>query len=127
MTVSATSPNVELHRPRKVDVITVMSDSLEASLTPAAPHIQPFTLVQSNLQVTMCRYHGGQVERLTRKVIETQYIVISHVWGEAEWQPVSGIDGETLVSKEKAKFMADRLSTVVGNDYFWMDILCVEQ
>lgn len=127
MTASTTSPNKEFHRLCNVDVITVMSDSLEASLTPAAAHIQPFTLVQSSLQVTMCRYHGGQLERVTRKVIETQYIAISHVWEEAEWQPVLGIDGEILVSKEKAKFMAKRLSAVVGNNYFWMDILCVEQ
>ena len=59
-------------------------------------------------------------------VRDTKYLAISHVWGEVEWREVPGIDGQVLISKEKAKFMG-QLKSIVGGAYFWMDILCVEQ
>lgn len=60
-------------------------------------------------------------------VAETDYLAISHVWGDAEWQILPMIDGNVLVSKEKAKFIEERLASIVGAAWFWMDILCVDQ
>jgi len=56
-----------------------------------------------------------------------KYIAVSHVWGQATWQRVAGHEEKVLVSNEKAKFLAERLPSVVGDQYFWMDILCVNQ
>lgn len=47
----------------------------------------------------------------------------SHV----QWRKIPGIDEGVLVSNCKAKFMADRLASIVGTDWFWMDVLCVDQ
>lgn len=37
------------------------------------------------------------------------------------------LDGDVLVSNDKAKFMTQHLSSCVGNEWFWMDILGVNQ
>ena len=81
----------------------------------------------TSLRVVMCRYKDGRVERHEVSVQDTQYIAISHVWEEAQWLHVTGIDWEVLVSPEKAKFMVESLPSIVGSGYFWMDILCVNQ
>lgn len=82
----------------------------------------------STLQIPMCRYNvNGKLEKEKVMVVSTKYLAISHVWGDAQWQEIPGIDGEVLVSKEKAKFLTERLKSIVGTNYFWMDILCVEQ
>jgi Heterokaryon incompatibility protein (HET) len=58
----------------------------------------------------------------------TNYLAISHVWGEAEWRVLSVLDGEKiLASKEKARFIEDGLREFTGEEYFWMDVLCVDQ
>jgi hypothetical protein len=76
----------------------------------------------------MCRFVDGKLERTIQNIDSTDYVTISHVWGQAEWQkiPMLGDDCEVIVSKEKARFMS-RLNSIVKTDYFWMDILCVEQ
>lgn len=57
-----------------------------------------------------------------------QYLAISHVWGQAKWQDISRIDfGQILVSESKARFITEDLSRIVGEEYFWMDVLCVDQ
>ena len=58
---------------------------------------------------------------------DTEYLAISHVWGNASWQQVPGIEGEVLVSDEKAKFLGERLRLIVNSQYFWMDVLCIDQ
>jgi hypothetical protein len=35
--------------------------------------------------------------------------------------------GEVLVSDEKEKFMDEQLPILVGREWFWMDILCIDQ
>lgn len=82
---------------------------------------------QSTPPLTLCRYCDGKLERESHLVENTNYLAISHVWGQAEWQRVPGIEGQVLVSKEKAKFLSEQLSSVVGEEYFWMDILCIDQ
>jgi len=81
------------------------------------------------LQVTMCRY--GELGRLMKAIVpidDVEYIAVSHVWGDdAEWRHFTDVDGDVLASKEKLKFLEDRLASVVGRKWFWMDILCVDQ
>lgn len=81
----------------------------------------------TSLRVVVCRYKDGRVERHEVSVQDTQYIAVSHVWEEAQWLHVTGIDWEVLVSPEKAKFMVESLPSIVGSGYFWMDILCINQ
>jgi Heterokaryon incompatibility protein (HET) len=57
----------------------------------------------------------------------TRYIAISHVWGQATWQTVSGLGGDLLLSAETASFLQYELPSIIGNDWFWMDILCIDQ
>jgi hypothetical protein len=78
------------------------------------------------LQVTMCRYESGKLVKTMMPVEEGEYVAVSHVWGAAELQHIPGV-GEVLVSKEKAKFIAERLSSIVRTEPFWMDIFCVDQ
>jgi hypothetical protein len=83
---------------------------------------------QPHLEVVMCRYVDGKLEREIRPVHQTEFIAISHVWGDnVAWQTVAGVDGEILVSSEKKAFLHEEMPSVVGDSYFWMDILCVNQ
>jgi len=77
----------------------------------------------------MCRYNAetSKFETNEQCVGETKYLAISHVWGQATWRNVVGVDAQILASDEKAKFVAERLPFIVGDDWFWMDILCVDQ
>src|ERR1700733_11202114 len=70
------------------------------------------------LFVTLCRFREGKLERTSRCVETTKYLVISHVWGETEWRKISVIPEDVLVSKEKAKFIEERLNAAVGQEYF---------
>jgi Heterokaryon incompatibility protein (HET) len=82
----------------------------------------------TSLHVMMCRFNAGKLERSLMSAHDTVYLAVSHVWGEAYWQKeIPGVDFELLVSAEKAKFMAEKLKSIIGTQYFWMDILCVEQ
>ncbi|KAJ9613047.1 hypothetical protein H2200_002988 [Cladophialophora chaetospira] len=61
---------------------------------------------------------------------DTDYIAVSHVWGselELEWRSVPGIEDEVLATTRKVEFLTEQLPFVVGESYFWMDILCVDQ
>lgn len=76
----------------------------------------------------MCRYTlEGKITR-SKIDLSTPFVAISHVWGLTEWQNVPGLGvGELLISKQKAGFLTGKLQALVGDAYFWMDILCVDQ
>lgn len=58
----------------------------------------------------------------------TEYIAVSHVWGDdAKWRHIPGVEGDVYASEEKFKFLVERLASIVGSKWFWMDILCVNQ
>jgi hypothetical protein len=102
------------------------SDAPDVTQSLPEPTMTDSTL--STLRIPMVRFDiSGRLEKDNVLVTTTQYLAISHVWGDAQWQEIPGIDGEVLVSKEKANFITERLRSIVGTDYFWMDILCVEQ
>jgi hypothetical protein len=80
------------------------------------------------LQVLVCRYVKGTLQREMKNVKNTKYLAISHVWGKGTtWQRASNIDFDILVTAEKATFLSEQMPSIAGNNYFWMDILCVDQ
>lgn len=82
---------------------------------------------ESSLEITFCRYVDGKVTRCILPVAGTKYLAVSHCWGKAQWQTILGIEDEVMASKEKVDFIVEQLSSIVGEDAFWMDILCVNQ
>jgi hypothetical protein len=88
-------------------------------------NIQGGTHNPSALQITLRQFDSGKLTKAVRPVTGARYIAISHVWGKARWQNV--LEEEVLVSDEKARFLKDRLYSVVGDSWFWMDVLCIDQ
>jgi hypothetical protein len=56
-----------------------------------------------------------------------KFIAFSHVWGEAAGCNLDGVGKHILASPAKARFLRDHLHDLVGDHYFWMDILCIDQ
>lgn len=83
--------------------------------------------ISSSLHVIMCRFIGGKVEKQLVNVDNTSFLAVSHVWGAAKWRIVRGVNHKVLVSKSKAEFMEQQLPSIVGDGFFWMDILCIDQ
>lgn len=81
----------------------------------------------ASLQITLRRYQSGKLEKCRRPLNGTKYLSLSHVWGDAEWRTIPGVDCEALVSSEKASFLAEQLHSIIGSDFFWMDVLCIDQ
>lgn len=83
---------------------------------------------QHSLQILMCRYApSGKPQKSIISVHDTEYFAISHAWGDTHWEQIPGHDEPLLVSKSKAQFIAERLPEIVGDSYFWMDVMCVDQ
>ncbi|KAM0326930.1 hypothetical protein ACHAQA_006050 [Verticillium albo-atrum] len=79
------------------------------------------------LELIFCRFESGQIVRKKRFLSEP-FIAISHVWGpDADWTKVDGVTEEIIVSPEKAIFMQTQLPSLMGDSWFWMDVLCVDQ
>lgn len=74
-----------------------------------------------------CQYYNGRIMKRWLPVSETHYITISHVWEDVSWRDIPGLPGQILASKAKAGSISERLTAPVGDDFFWMDILCAEQ
>jgi len=77
------------------------------------------------LETTLCRFESGKLVKANLAIRDTKYFAVSHVWGDRRWQMVMG--EEILVSDEKARFMVTRLPEIVGDEWFWMDIVCLDQ
>ena len=79
--------------------------------------------------LTMCQYdESGLLKQHVVNMQTTPYFAISHIWMEADWrEDITGIDWPILVSPQKARFLSGKLFELVGTDYFWMDVLCVDQ
>src|SRR5271169_281204 len=79
------------------------------------------------LDITLCRYESGKLVTRPMRVSETRYLTISHVWGNAKWRDIQGFEGKVKATEEKAYFIERKLPNIVGSQYFWMDILCINQ
>ena len=77
----------------------------------------------------MCKFdESGLLGQQVVDMQTTSYFAISHIWTEASWRDdIPGIGWPVLVSPQKANFLAERLFELVGTDFFWMDVLCVDQ
>ena len=65
--------------------------------------------------------------RIEDKWGKREYIAVSHVWGEAKREFIPIADGELMVSREKSRFLEFQLQSIIGNSWFWMDILSINQ
>ncbi|RYC81178.1 hypothetical protein BFJ63_vAg15932 [Fusarium oxysporum f. sp. narcissi] len=77
--------------------------------------------------IVLCRFLSGMVVKEEIDFHEIHYIAFSHVWGDAHWTTLHGIADRVKVSKSKARFLEHNLHNLVGNSYFWMDVLCIDQ
>ncbi|KIV89469.1 hypothetical protein PV10_06866 [Exophiala mesophila] len=79
--------------------------------------------------LTLCQFQDdGLVERHDVDIDTTRYLAISHIWAKAEWRDdIPNIPWKVLASPHKAAFLADEFKQLVGREFFWMDILCVDQ
>lgn len=70
------------------------------------------------LQLLLCRFEAGKLEKAVKSPESTEFLAISHVWGKAEWRKMDGIEDEIEVSREKAKFIEEQLPSIVGDQWF---------
>jgi hypothetical protein len=83
--------------------------------------------VDASVKVTLCRFGSGRLIKEDHSPSSVRFIAISHVWGDAQWRRVDGVEGDVLVSEDKAKFITDTLPELIGQEWFWMDVLCIDQ
>jgi hypothetical protein len=92
--------------------------------------MSPATQPMPELRVTLCRYIQGLLVKEDHLLSDTQYVAVSHVWGNSDylaWQSIRGIEGEVYSSEEKKQFLEVQLPSIIGGEWFWMDILCLDQ
>src|SRR5215469_5990642 len=83
--------------------------------------------VQIGSDDALCCFNDTEKLERVKRSVDSEHLAVSHTWGEAEWQLVLEFDFEVLASKGKTIFVGDRLLHIVGSQYFWMDILCIDQ
>lgn len=78
---------------------------------------------------TLCQFNAlGVLQKHDIDITKNTYLAISHIWMDAAWTSnIPNIPWKILASAQKARFLETRLRDVVGGQYFWMDILCVDQ
>jgi hypothetical protein len=86
-------------------------------------------MVDSGSQINLARFinNGSKLEFAVKNTREIEYIAVSHVWGDKRWRTLKCMDDEVLISNVKADFVENRLYSVIGETYFWMDTLTVDQ
>jgi hypothetical protein len=80
--------------------------------------------------VALCRFESGVLVLEERPLETTKYTAVSHIWGDEEltaWRKVKGIAAKVMASEQKVVFLEEELPALVRNEYFWMDILCIDQ
>ncbi|KAF7548040.1 hypothetical protein G7Z17_g7312 [Cylindrodendrum hubeiense] len=82
---------------------------------------------QRGPMVTFAKFDNGNFRLFKARTREIEYFAISHVWGKTAWRAIDGIDGDKLISQEKADFVKNNLPALVGDTPFWMDTLTVDQ
>ena len=104
-----------------------MSDTSNASALAYPQHETSSTVTAHDF--ILCRYNtAGRLERHKVPIPGTKYLAISHVWGEADWRPLEALGHEKIMAtKEKAAYLDREFKDIVGDNYFWLDILCVDQ
>ncbi|KAF3352398.1 hypothetical protein VdG1_09085 [Verticillium dahliae VDG1] len=105
----------------------VTADTAAQTLTTACEDPNATAAATAPLELVFCRFESGRIVRKKRFLSEP-FIAVSHVWGpDADWAKVDGVDEEIIVSPEKALFVQTQLPGLMGDSWFWMDVLCVDQ
>jgi aerobic-type carbon monoxide dehydrogenase small subunit (CoxS/CutS family) len=86
-------------------------------------------MADTGSEVKLARFinNGTRLEFAVKNTREVEYIAVSHVWGDKKWRSLKCMDNEVLISDSKADFVEIRLYPIVGETYFWMDTLTVNQ
>ena len=92
-----------------------------------AQHRQVQTPETPEFRVTLCRYESDKLVKAKKFLDEIEYVAISHVWGITGWRSIPGLETDVLASHEKVRFLVDELPAIIGGQWFWMDILCIDQ
>lgn len=78
--------------------------------------------------VDLARYKDGELCVESHATESVRYLAISHVWGQTEYRDLPGFKKHPiLISQHKWNFLLKELPKLVGSEWFWMDILCVDQ
>jgi hypothetical protein len=68
--------------------------------------------------VQFARYVDGKVQLFEGHADVEKYIAISHAWGDIGWRWLPSIGREALISEQKAAFVEQGLSSLVGDTAF---------
>jgi len=82
---------------------------------------------KGRLQITLCRYEFGRLVKAIKNLHDIEYTAVSHVWGETQWRTIKGVEDEVRVSREKAYFLENQFPAIIGAEWFWMDVMCIDQ
>jgi hypothetical protein len=77
--------------------------------------------------IQFARFVDGEVVLFHAYTKNLEYVAVSHVWGRAEWQHITGVQGDILVSEDKATFISENLPQLLDGLAFWMDVVCINQ
>ena len=77
-----------------------------------------------------CFGENGKLYVSPQDIDKEPFIAVSHVWGkpsEVTLRDVEGIPSKVPLSPQKYRFLSEQLPGLVGDAYFWMDVLAVDQ
>lgn len=77
-----------------------------------------------------CFGKNGKLYVSPQDIDKEPFIAVSHVWGkpsEVSLRDVEGIPSKVPLSPQKYRFLSEQLPGLVGDEYFWMDVLAVDQ
>jgi hypothetical protein len=78
--------------------------------------------------ISLAKYDNGELRLEARDLQHTQYVAISHIWGKAEYCDLPSFPlRKVQASSYKVDFLLRQLPGLVGDGWFWMDIICVDQ
>lgn len=78
----------------------------------------------------LCRFVSGEFEKVDIDFRHTNYIAFSHVWGDPSlYHPttISNIPEPIIATPSKARCLDQNLQRLVGDSYFWLDVLSIDQ
>jgi hypothetical protein len=73
---------------------------------------------------------AGKFEKVDIDFHHNNYIAFSHVWGHPSlYHPttISNIPESIIVTPSKARYLNQNLQRLVGDSYFWLDVLSIDQ
>lgn len=79
-------------------------------------------------RITLCHYDSGKLIIEDKRWGDCGYVAVSHVWGsDVKETRLTSTRPKVPLSKEKAKFLQEQFPSIIGKEWFWMDVLCIDQ